>query len=216
MFLDLPGFGSEWQSKSPMNVDDITDQVREKWLKERKDGPYILISISFGGMVGINWGSRFPDDLKGLVVMNSSLPKISSKLDRITLMGFLELIKMFSAPDFEIREELILKLTTNKPDNVNEYLKKFTIYQLEMTADKKNISRQTIAARNMNVPKELKPKLLCLTSEADRMVNYKCSEDIANEYNGQLRVHSFAGHDLTMDEPYWVADQIEDWLKQNY
>ena len=214
IFLDLPGFGTEWNESSPFNVEEITNFVRSKWLKEKKkEQGYIIIGMSLGGMVAINWASRFPEDIAGVVTINTSLPEISPKYKRVTPTGFIELMKMFSAEDFGVREELILALTSNRAESVDKYLKLFTRYQLEMTADKKDIIKQVLAARNMKIYDELIPSLLCLTSKGDRMVDCECSKDIAEKYNGVLHIHPDAGHDLTMDDPVWVVEEIEKWLR---
>jgi predicted alpha/beta hydrolase family esterase len=47
-----------------------------------------------------------------------------------------------------------------------------------------------------------------LASRDDKMVSPKCSEDIARYYNANLIEHPSAGHDLTLDDPSWVTEQI--------
>lgn len=53
--------------------------------------------------------------------------------------------------------------------------------------------------------------MLVLNSRSDRLVSHLCSEAIARRLNLPLRVHATAGHDLPLDDPQWVAEQIADW-----
>ena len=49
-------------------------------------------------------------------------------------------------------------------------------------------------------------RLLVLSSAADRLVDPRCSADLARHYGAEHRVHPWAGHDLTTDDGEWVAD----------
>jgi pimeloyl-ACP methyl ester carboxylesterase len=212
--LDLPGFGESIEVDSPHKVEEIVDFLRIKWAEINEKGPTIIVSVSFGGMVAINWISRFPDDFKAIVVMNSSLPKLSPRFKRIKPRAFIDFIRMFSYPDYESREKLILELTSNNSENVGKYLKLFSSFQVEKPATKKNTILQIIAARNIKVPDEIKIPSLFLTSRHDRLVDYSCSEKIADHLNGRLEINEVSGHDLTLDEPEWVADKIYSWLEE--
>ena len=213
MYLDLPGFGRESHVDSPHKVNDIVDYVRGKYLLEDVKKT-VLISMSFGGMVGISWASRYPKDFIGLVMINSSLPKLSLRIQRIAPRALVDLVKMFSTGDLEKREDLILSLTSNSSQNLKKYLPIFTTFQQEIEACKKNTLRQILAAKNVKIPDRLLIPLLCLTSKKDRLVNHSCSSAIANKYGGSLEVHQSAGHDLTLDDPEWVSSKICDWVKR--
>jgi pimeloyl-ACP methyl ester carboxylesterase len=72
LLADLPGFGREVQQQSPSRIADITDELRMRWQAERAKGPLRLLTLSLGGMVAIDWASRYPDELSAVVLINSS------------------------------------------------------------------------------------------------------------------------------------------------
>ena len=75
-----------------------------------------------------------------------------------------------------------------------------------------NTFYQLLAAKNSKVPESLNVPLLCLSSENDQMVDPECSLDLANFYGGENLINKVSGHDLTLDDPIWVIEKINDWL----
>jgi len=53
-------------------------------------------------------------------------------------------------------------------------------------------------------------KKLILTSKADRLVSYKCSEQISKLWNCPVHYHQEAGHDLPLDDAAWVIERIKE------
>ena len=60
------------------------------------------------------------------------------------------------------------------------------------------------------MPKELKCNSLILSGAKDTLCDPECSQIIANLYNSKSAVHPNAGHDLTLDDPQWLASTIAD------
>jgi hypothetical protein len=48
---------------------------------------------------------------------------------------------------------------------------------------------------------------MLLGSSSDRLVSHQCSLVLSKHAEWPLISHSTAGHDLTLDEPEWVAKQ---------
>ena len=57
-------------------------------------------------------------------------------------------------------------------------------------------------------------RLLILSSAADRLVDPRCSADLARHYGAEHRAHPWAGHDLTTDDGEWVADAVAGFALQ--
>ena len=53
---------------------------------------------------------------------------------------------------------------------------------------------------------------LILSSECDALVHPKSSEELAKAWNVSHSVHPTAGHDLSLDDPMWVIQQIQKFL----
>ena len=68
--IDFPGFGSETDRPSPTSISEIVDDMRGRFLKYDTPGkPWVILSMSLGGMVGMNWVSRYPEDFKKIILI---------------------------------------------------------------------------------------------------------------------------------------------------
>jgi pimeloyl-ACP methyl ester carboxylesterase len=70
---------------------------------------------------------------------------------------------------------------------------------------------QIAGAIRMRAPKDLRVPTLILASHGDRLVDPDCSWNLARRLGANLVMHRTAGHDLTLDDPNWVANQIRQW-----
>jgi hypothetical protein len=52
-----------------------------------------------------------------------------------------------------------------------------------------------------------------MNSLGDRMVDPACTQAIAREWNVTPKTHPWAGHDLPLDDPEWVALAVAEWLE---
>lgn len=50
--------------------------------------------------------------------------------------------------------------------------------------------------------------MLLIASEQDRLVNVACSKTLASRWQIPLSLHPDAGHDLPLDDPDWLYEQI--------
>ena len=67
--------------------------------------------------------------------------------------------------------------------------------------------KQILVSSIYSGPEHLDIPVKVLCSLKDALANSKCSVEIARKYQGELKSHSDAGHDLTLDDPKWVAEQ---------
>jgi pimeloyl-ACP methyl ester carboxylesterase len=76
-----------------------------------------------------------------------------------------------------------------------------------------NALRQLWAAARFAAPSAVPaiPTLL-LASAQDALVSVQCSRAIAQAWGVPLHEHPLAGHDLSLDDPRWVAQQVQAWL----
>src|ERR1041385_2859141 len=75
--LDAPGTGTESHRMSPLAITEIVEDLRYRW-RLQKNGPALLVGLSMGGMFTLEWAMRFPQDLTGAVVINSSISNFST------------------------------------------------------------------------------------------------------------------------------------------
>ena len=51
-----------------------------------------------------------------------------------------------------------------------------------------------------------------LIGARDGLCNPSCPRAIAERYGAPFRVHPTGGHDLSTDDPAWMAEQVRDWV----
>ena len=68
------------------------------------------------------------------------------------------------------------------------------------------------AARYRASPVAPGARTLLLGSQHDQLVSSACSRAIAKAWGLPLHVHPSAGHDLPLDDPQWVIDEVLRWV----
>ncbi len=216
--VDLPGNGRHWRQPSPLSLRGMVDAARQDALELMKaEGqagqPFYLLSISLGGMVAVEWARRHPAELAGAVLINTSLRGLSPLRQRLSWYCWPLLARIAATADVAKREGLILELTSAlSPPKTGLIENRVAIHRCHpVRLD--NVFRQLWAAARFRPPHE-KPAipLLLLNSLGDRMVDPGCTEAIARLWNLAPQTHPWAGHDLPLDDPEWVAATVWDWL----
>jgi predicted alpha/beta hydrolase family esterase len=77
-----------------------------------------------------------------------------------------------------------------------------------------NTLRQLLAAARYRCDDPPAVRTLLLASTRDALVDWRCSHAIAQAWDCPLREHPRAGHDLPLDDPGWVIDQVAEWMNQ--
>ena len=214
--LDLPGFGSEADFNSPSTISEIVNFVRGRWLKQRKENEeWGILAVSLGGMVTLSWISKFPQDFKRAVVINSSVSGLSPIFKRVMPQNIGTFLKIALSPDFVRRERAVLEMTTNlRGKELDELTAKHVEYLKEVNPLTRNVLAQLRAILKFQPPAIISTPLLVLSSLGDSLVDPSCSEVIAKFYHSPLRVHSAGNHDLTTDDGPWVVQEVKNWLSQ--
>jgi pimeloyl-ACP methyl ester carboxylesterase len=231
--LDLPGTGCFYQQTSPSSIKTITDSIRRHALDNGLlQQPVTILALSLGAMVAWEWMRRYPEDICGAVLMNTSFADVSPFYQRLRWQSYRSFIALAMTRNLHKRESGILQLTSNRRNISRDGVyaasqsgtgaaqrKKITHawekIQLERPISLKNSLRQMIAAASYR-PGDIKPRqpVLLLNGLGDRLVEPACSESIHKKWRLELRRHLWAGHDLTLDDGAWVVSQLKDWLGQ--
>lgn len=209
--LDLRGNGEFADSPSFVSVEaNVKDlRARSKFLKAGKK--VHLLTISFGSMVGTEWAELYPEDLESLTIMNTSDRKSSYFFDRLRPQNYTNILKLVvQGKDQQSIEKNIMSLVTNAPEKYKDWTEKFSQHRL---TSKSNFTRQIIAASSYHFP-DHKPKtdVLILASEKDHLVNSACSKRIAEMWKQKAHFHPTAGHDIPLEDPEWVCEELERWM----
>lgn len=211
---DLPGNGTACHERSPTSIAEMVESLRTTLQQTLSHGPVIVIALSMGAMVTLEWMRRYPQEVSAAVLMSTSLKGVSPFYRRLRPSSYPFLLKslLFETSPRQ-RERTILKLTSNLKQGDEALLEEWCRYAQQYPVSRTNAWRQLFAAASYRVP-DAKPEqpVLLLTGMGDRLVNPQCSIDLAHHWQLPVELHPEAGHDLPLDEGDWVCKQIEAWL----
>jgi pimeloyl-ACP methyl ester carboxylesterase len=217
--LDLPGTGSEFARPSPWRISQMVDDLRSRWLalrgvdaaKAPTDEKWSVLGMSLGGMVAMNWCERFPDEFARVVLINTSARGLSSPLQRLGLGNILKVFRIMAAKDAREREEAVLSLVSNKERAGTPVADTWATIAKTSPVKRTTVIRQLLAAAVYGAPRKLAQPTLIISSKADHLVDPICSKRLSERFASPICFHDTAGHDLPLDDPEWVANQIAQW-----
>ncbi|MGE0315111.1 MAG: alpha/beta fold hydrolase [Lautropia sp.] len=215
--LDLPGNGDFNRVASPARVEAIADACRGA-LRARRgtagDAPVYLLAMSLGAMVAIEWARRWPSDVAGCVLINTSLRPFSPPWRRLRPRNWWRLLAIAAGAGTPIEAESgILRLTSTRRSGDAEVVARWAAIRAARPVSVRNALRQLLAAARYRAPRA-RPgvPMLLLASRGDALVDPRCTGDLARAWGLAPCWHPDAGHDLPLDDPAWVADAVARWL----
>jgi pimeloyl-ACP methyl ester carboxylesterase len=210
--LDLPGNGVLNTLRSPLTLLEMVDACRSQLQQQGLAPPYRFVSISMGSMVAVQWAHAYPDEVAGMVLINTSMRPFNHFYQRLRPANYIPILKLLVARATALQwEQAILKMTSHHPGE--PVLESWTHLREHFPVSRWNALRQLWAAARFRAPTR-KPcaKVLVLVSEQDQLVSADCSQAIARRWDVPIKVHPSAGHDLTLDDGPWVAQQVLLWV----
>lgn len=203
--LDLPGVGTERGRPAPTSIGAMVEDLRQRFLAARGDGPWGLFAPSLGGMVALRWAERHPEDFARVAVCNTSARDLAGPLRRFTPAAVATVFRC--AADASRREHHILDLVSNTPHG-RARAEHHAALAREAPIGVDVLVRQLWAGANATAPRTLAVPLLVLCSDADRLCDPQASRVLAARLGARLAVHRDAGHDLPLDDPEWVIQRL--------
>lgn len=213
---DLLGCGKNFQMKAAKRIDAYSDHLAHTIFKNITSSgtqkvKTIVVGISMGGMVAIDILKRFGEHIDGVVLINSSTgdQALFRRLrPRVWLPAILSIIG-----STRLRERLMLRVVSNNNEIFDQELKKWLDIQSKRPVSRRTILFQLLAAARyrMGDKSDINARNLpgfVFASKSDRMVSYKCSQDIARRMQWPIELHESAGHDLPMDDADWLIEKI--------
>lgn len=205
--IEIPGNGTRFAEKTPTNPITAIELLRNN--KFTNSGqPLNICAMSLGGMLALKWAELYPDEIQSLIIINSSLKQLSPFYERLRYENYYKILTAFFRKDLTKQEITILQLTSNKSENILNFIDNFSKFSKEHPISKINFLRQLILASSVYIHKPIKIPIKIIVSIQDRLVHSNCSKDLAKFLKSELINHETAGHDLPLDEPYWLADHF--------
>lgn len=212
---DLPGNGERHAQRSATRVARMVEHCRSDLLARGIEPPYSLLALSLGGMVAVEWCSRYPGEVERCVLINTSMRPYSRFHQRLRWQNYPSIVNLMLRGGVERQERLILRLTSRSGSAAGreELLQRWLGYQREYPVTRANALRQLWSAARFRAP-AARPAvpLLILAGAGDQLVDHRCSLRLAQAWDAPLMVHPGAGHDLPLDDGPWVAASIAKWL----
>ena len=215
---DFPGNGTLHKQASPDNIAEMAEHCRLQLKQLGYAPPYHVLALSLGAMVAVEWARLYPAEVEKLVLINTSLAPYNPFYHRLRPSNYPALIRFVIQGSAAQREELILRLTSTlerTEQHRDKLLSQWISYAEECPVTRSNILRQLLAAAAYRAaPVKPPAPLLLLAAQQDRLVNVQCSLTLAERWNCDVRLHPTAGHDIPLDDGFWVAQQVREWLDQ--
>ena len=213
--LDLPGNGKLNDLASLGSVEAMADFCHAELASSGIVAPSRELAMSLGAMVAVAWAQRYPQDIAGAVLINTSLRPFSPFYLRLRAANYLRLLRLFGfkSSDREL-EEAILQMTTRQVPDPAVVTGQWLQWRHENPVSRRNTLVQLLAAARYCAP-QMRPveNLLLLAGARDALVDTRCSLQLAAQWDARIALHPSAGHDLPLDDGAWVLEQIARWLE---
>ena len=209
---ELPGNGYLFRDNTPASIPAMMEAMRAQ-VKATTDRSVVIIAVSMGAMIATEWARRYPQEIRELHLVNTSLANLSLPWQRMKTLSFLKLIGTTGS---RLRlEKAILRLTMNRPLGMADH-ELWLDFAERHPLKWRNVFVQLIASSGYQGPKEAPvDKVVLYNAAGDQLVKPGCTMAIARQWKKPLITHTDAGHDLPMDDPEWLEEKIRGNLSRD-
>ncbi len=210
--LDFPGNGEHFAQPSCTTVGAMVEAGRATLQAQGLRGPYRLLALSLGAMVAVEWSARYPGEIDGAVLINTSMRPFSHFYQRLRWRNYAALLALLVPGGARRREATILRLTSNAHQADGALLQRWMRYRADAPVSRINALRQLLAAARYRAPAVRPPvPMLVLASTNDSLVSVQCSSNLGLAWGVACTRHASAGHDLPLDDGPWLVDVVAKW-----
>jgi pimeloyl-ACP methyl ester carboxylesterase len=211
--LDLPGNGRLNRMQSPNSVLAMAEHCRSEMAARGIRPPYHLLAMSLAAMVAVAWAESHPEEIRGCVLINTSLRPFSPFYRRLRPRSYAPLLRVALPGSAHAREAAILRITSKLADGRAQIVNTWSAWRREHPVSRANALRQLWAASCYRAPRQRPAvRMLVLAGAADALVDPLCSRQLAQVWQADFAEHAGAGHDIPLDDGSWVARQVREWL----
>jgi len=212
--LEAPGNGVYNKVKSPLRVKNMVKKMRGDYLQTiNPTATKVVLATSLGGMIATEWMRTFKKDFDSAILINTSFRGLSRLNKRLRLSSLRWVLRVPFAKGIK-REQTISKFASNRTDRHQQLSELWHSIQQKRKVKLKNTLRQLFAASIFTLKKFIpQVPVLIVTSKNDQMVCSECSQKISEYWKCPIVIHETAGHDLSSDEPEWLAEKTKNWIE---
>lgn len=199
---DRAGLGESSSSNTLRDSCTIAKELHETLTASNTKPPYILVGHSIGGLYQYVFSNLYPNDVAGLVLVDSTLPEPWVYKAKIPLPK--EYLSLKSKPNYfmGLRDKLVMKYTVGGKENANKYN---CLETINITKPVKFPVRIIQSVENTNTP-EL---MLAWHKKRRKWYNQEWFHILGKEVPVR-EVNS--GHYIQEDKPQAVSEEIQKLL----
>lgn len=207
--IDIPGNGLRCHEKSPTSIPEYVKDMRERSEFVRNKESFRLFAVSLGGMITVEWMRQFPHEVEKAFVVCTSSASTSSFHERLLAENYGKVLRMVTSKrDAAEWERTILNMIVNDHERRSAEMAQMIQFSKDHPVKLVNVARQLLAASRYRFPEQAPGNIKVIGSYGDRLVSPTCSLKIAERWGTTAVMHSWAGHDLPLDDPQWLIEQL--------
>lgn len=214
--IDNPGFGLSRNKQSSWfeTIDDVADRLAMV-LQKIAAKPVQLVGVSLGGMIAMNLAARHPTLITKLILVNSSVG--GSPYPRLTPTAMKALAKALVQPKrfYEALAHALLSPQTSEATR-KRLQDEWSRIDRQYGLNPRSVLKQLLAAsrfRGLETMAKIACPTLVVQGGSDQFVDPRNSEWIAQHIAScQRAVCSNGGHELGLDQPQWLLQEIQTFL----
>ncbi|MFJ8258296.1 alpha/beta fold hydrolase [Peribacillus asahii] len=222
--IDRFGYGYSEMTDRERDIDNIVDETRKLLQESGQKPPYILVGHSLASLETIRYAQRYPDEVKGIVLIDAGNPEYYSEQKPATIfsqvIGFLRTSGLLRLA-YQINEDFFLQSRNNLefvPAGLKELDEAFTLIKI----GNKNVTdemRQILNnAEKVSENQSLEVPLTVLTADSFGEIKEDWLEsqiELATwSSSGKQIVVKEANHSIHQYQPDIIAAEILSMLKQ--
>ncbi len=213
---DLPGAGVFYKEKGASSVTKMLEHLvlnyHEKFVTKK---PLVLVGLSLGGMLALEYMAKYPNMFSACVLINSSVGSLTPWYRRMRLSAIPTVLRIALTTNISQKQRLILSLVSsryqNDPLTLAEQIRIAQTQPIRLY----NLMRQLFAGARFKAPHlEGIGKTLVLYSEKDALVDPRSSLALAQFLSSVVFSHPEAGHDLPLDDPQWIQEKMANFFEK--
>ncbi len=197
---DLPGFGQSPIPARIWNIDNYVDWVKD-FAEKNNLGQFFLLGHSFGGSIGIKFAVKYPEKLKGLILVSASRITKRKSVKNFLFFVITKIGKLF------FRQEIFKRI----------------IYKLAGSGDyllaRGGLMRETM---KKVISEDLKPylskinvKTLIIWGEKDKVTPVADAYLIKKEIKDSvLEVIPNIGHRVRLEAPEILVEKVKEFIER--
>lgn len=209
--IDNRGFGLSRKAKVglDLSIDLLADDVAGV-LKHLSVASAVVVGVSLGGMLAISLAGRYPQQVHKLVLVNASVG--GSPYRRITNKALAALGRGIVSPDTFYDALARALLAPTSPDATVTTLKtKWSEIDKAHGLMPGRVLLQLLAASKFRPGPRMQlvqAPTLVLKGNQDQFIDSRNSDWICQHIPGAILRECDGGHELGLDKPEWLADEI--------